>query len=80
MRNLSELMESTRFSTWAGIHRAVHIFVSIIKFIKRSVKKRTYTYQPLGDTPGVMESHGRIKSSRKARSVDEKAAAAAAAL
>ena len=80
MRILSKLMESARLSTRVGIHCVMHIFVSIIKFIKRSVKKRTYTYQPLGDTPGVMESHGRIKSSRKARSVDEKAAAAAAAL
>ena len=34
MRNLSKLMESARLSTRVGIHRAVHIFISIIKFIK----------------------------------------------
>ena len=42
MRNLSKLMESTRLSTMAGIRHAMHILISIIKFIKRGVKKRTY--------------------------------------
>ena len=51
MRNLSILMESARLSTRAGICYAMHIFVSIIKFIKRGVKKRTYL-STTGQYPG----------------------------